>query len=376
VARSGGPGFSGGRSGKARRVSYAFDVVETVPDAIYRIVDEQVELVVSTLGQVGDVGLAAAAHDCRKRGKKLRGLLRLVRPVLGKAYGPASTSFRDAGRELSALRDAQAALATFDALVAASPDLLPDGGLGPVRAGLAGLAEEATHAEDLRLRAASATDLFQVGCQRVKRAKIERRGWAAVGPGLERTYRAGRRALAGARRDPEPTVLHEWRKRTKDAWYQVRLLRDAGPSVLRPLDDRFHTLSDALGDAHDLLVICDQLLASPDRFGGQAQVRAACALADERRVTLERRAMSLGARLYAEKPRAYADRMGGYWRLWHGMGDEKPAGGLADLFPATDELETLELDQLRDRVGEVGLPARLYPTKAELIGELRAIGAR
>lgn len=86
--------------------------------------------------------------------------------------------------------------------------------------------------------------------------------------------------------------------------------------------------------------------------------------------------MRLGARLYAEKPWAYADRMGVYWRVWHDLGDEKPAGGLADLFPPTDELDALDLDQLRDRAGEAALPARLYPAKADLIGELRATGSR
>jgi CHAD domain-containing protein len=354
---------------------YAFDVVETVPDAVHRIAEEQVKRAVSTLEQADRDGLEDAVHDCRKRGKKLRGLIRLVRPALGKAYRAANESFRDAGRELSRLRDAHAALGTFDALVAASPDRLPDGGLGAVRSGLATLAEEATHAKDRRRRAENAADLFRAGCRQVTRTKFSVRGWAAVGLGLEKTYGAGRRALSEARRGPEPAVVHEWRKRAKDAWYHVRLLCDAGPSILGPLDDRFHDLSDALGDAHDLVVIRDRLRASPDRFGGHAQVRAACKVADQRRVMLEKRAMRLGARLYAEKPNAYAGRMGRYWRAWHEAGDEKAAGGLADLLPPTDELDTLDLNQLRDRAGEAALPSRLHPSKADLIGELRATGA-
>jgi CHAD domain-containing protein len=356
-------------------MAYAFDGDETVPEAVQRITDEQVERAVSALEQASGDGLDAAVHDCRKRAKKLRGLLRLVRPALGKAaYGPANESFRDAGRELSGLRDAQAALATFDALIVASPDRLSEGGVGAVRAGLAALAEEATRAGDGRLRAERAADLFRAGRRHVARAELNADGWAAVGPGVEMTYRAGRRALADARRDTEPTVMHEWRKRAKDAWYHTRLLRDAAPSILEPLEDRFHNLSDALGDAHDLVVITDHLRASPDRFGGDAQSRAICGLADTRRAELERRAMSLGARLYAEKPSRYADRMGAYWHLWHETGDEKPAGGLADLFPPTDDLDVLDLEELRDRAGAADLPAHLYPSKAQLIGELRAAG--
>lgn len=314
-------------------MGYAIDVDETVAEAVQRITEEQVERAVSALEQIGSDDAEAVVHDCRKRAKKLRGLLRLVRPALGEAYGPANRSFRDAGRELSQLRDAQAALATFDVLADASPDQLPTGGLTAARTGLATLAEEASQEGDTQVRAERAADLFRAGRRYVAEADAELTagGWAAVGPGLRRTYRAGRRAMAEARDDAGPTALHEWRKRAKDAWYHVRLLRDAAPSILEPLDDRLHSLSDALGDAHDLVVITDRLHASPERFGGDAQVHDVSDLAAARRTELERNAMSLGARLYAEKPGRYADRMGAYWRLWHETGDEGPAGGLADL---------------------------------------------
>jgi CHAD domain-containing protein len=357
------------REGRGTSMGYAFDVDETVPEAVHRITDEQVEQAVSALEEPGD-DLEAAVHDCRKRGKKLRGLIRLVRPSLGSAYGRANAAFRDAGRELSALRDAQASLATFDALVAGAGDRLPAGGVGAVRAGLSALAGE---------RARAAADLFRTGRRHVDRAKLGGRGrssWSAVGPGLERTYRAGRRARAGAEAGGDPATVHEWRKRAKDAWYHVRLLRDAAPSVLGPLADRFHELSDALGDAHDLVVIAERLRATPDRFGGRAQVEAARELTDERRAVLERRALAVGARLYAEKPARYAARLGAYWEAWHDEGDEEPAGGLADLFPPADDLDVLDLDALRDRAGAAALPAHLYPTRAQLLGELRAAGLR
>jgi CHAD domain-containing protein len=355
-------------------MAYAFDVDETVFEAVQRITDEQVERAVSALDRASGNDMEAAVHDCRKRAKKLRGLIRLVRPALGMAYGPANGSFRDAARELSGLRDAQAALATFDTLVAASPDLLPDGGVGGVRAGLAALADSATDANGRQIRTERAVNLFQAGRRHVARAKLDANGWAAVGPGVERTYRAGRRALAEARRHTNSNVMHEWRKRAKDACYHVRLLRNAAPTVLEPLEDQFHRLSDARGDGHDLVVIGDRLRGSPDRFGGQAQIRAVCQLADTRRPKLERRAISLGARLYAEKPSRYAERIGAYWHLWHETGDEKPAGGLADLFPPTDDLDVLDLKELRNRAGEAALPAHLYPSKVQLIGELRAAG--
>jgi CHAD domain-containing protein len=355
---------------------YGFKVDETVSKAVHRITGEQVGRAVSTLEQIRDHDFEAAVHDCRKRAKKLRGLLRIVRPALGEAYRPANEMFRDAGRQLSPLRDAHAAIATFDDLVAASPERLPESGLGTVRSGLAALAEQAGHADDRRARAESAAALFRAGGEIVARADLDAKGWAAIGPGLEKTYRDGRRALAGATGDEnsDPAAVHEWRKRTKDAWYHVRLLRAAAPSILHPLDDRLHDLSDALGDAHDLVVICERLGGAPEQFGGKDPVRAACELAETRRADLEQRAAGLGARLYAEKPKAYAARMGMYWQHWNEAGAEASVGGLADIFPPTDDLDALDLEQLHDRAGEAALPARLYPTRHDLIGNLRAAG--
>jgi len=47
-------------------------------------------------------------------------------------------------------------------------------------------------------------------------------GWSAVAPGVECSYRSGRKALVTIRRDPADESFHEWRKRVKDLWYQVR----------------------------------------------------------------------------------------------------------------------------------------------------------
>jgi hypothetical protein len=113
----------------------------------------------------------------------------------------------------------------------------------------------------------------------------------------------------------------------------VRLLCVTAPSILEPLEARFHDLSDALGDAHDLVVICERLRDAPERFGGRDAVEAACDLAEARRADLEQRATRLGARLYAEKPKAYAARLGAYWQVWQDTGSEEPAGALAHLFP-------------------------------------------
>ena len=56
-------------------------------------------------------------HQIRKRCKKLRAVLRLVRPGLSEFYASENAFFRDAARVLSPLRDTQSVLDAYDGLM-------------------------------------------------------------------------------------------------------------------------------------------------------------------------------------------------------------------------------------------------------------------
>jgi CHAD domain-containing protein len=317
-------------------MSYAIRRSEHPADAVRRIAHEEVGAALHALAHTDELGVEEAIHDVRKRCKQLRGLIRLVPRELGKEYRRANDTFRDAARELSVIRDAQALLATFDEMVEAANAQLPDDeGLAAVRAGLAHRAERA-HAE-VAGRSANierAAELLAAGEARIDRWSVTSDGWEAFAAGLGTTYDRGRRALAAAHEAPTAEAFHEWRKRAKYGWYHTRLLAPMAPSVLDPLAQRFHDLSDALGDAHDLAVLTDQLAADPDHFGGADAVVAAGEVVDAHRSDLEHRAVSLGSRLYVEPPKRYVARMGGYWDLWHHLGDELAAGEMAALHAA------------------------------------------
>ncbi|MGH9037599.1 MAG: CHAD domain-containing protein, partial [Acidimicrobiia bacterium] len=152
--------------------------------------------------------------------------------------------------------------------------------------------------------------------------------------GLAATYRRGRRALRMLQRDGTAEQSHEWRKAVKYGWHHLQLLEDTAPSVLEPAASRFHQLSDALGDAHNLAVLGELLEAAPTRFGGQELIDPVLVMAALSRADLEQRAIRLGLRLYAESPRAYSRRLHGYWRAEIKTGDELPTGELADVTKA------------------------------------------
>src|SRR5215475_2007881 len=77
-------------------------------------------------------------HSIRKRCKKLRGLLRLVRPSLGDTYERENAYFRDVARALSPLRDVHVTLAAFDAVLAHSDGEVERGRFAPLRQRLMG----------------------------------------------------------------------------------------------------------------------------------------------------------------------------------------------------------------------------------------------
>jgi hypothetical protein len=89
-----------------------------------------------------DIG--KAVHEARKAFKRLRALLRLARDELGdEVYQRENTVFRDAGRELSGVRDAAVLVETFDDVVARYGDGLPDDAFAGLREALAAEARSA-----------------------------------------------------------------------------------------------------------------------------------------------------------------------------------------------------------------------------------------
>lgn len=302
----------------------------SVPKNVRRLARRDLDRALAALAAPADLGLADTVHDVRKRCKRVRAVLRLARPGLGKRYAPANRDVRDAARALSSLRDAHALLATFDDLVAATHgDRLPGDALGAVREGLARGAR--------RAEAADPEDALEEAGRLLSRARDGVGRWsppddpAILVEGLVANHARARRAFRAARAAPDDAALHEWRKRAKYGWHQARLLEPLAPSVLRPMAARLSDLSDGLGDDHDLAVLRASIAAAPAEFGGDAAAAEALALVDATRADLQDRCVRLGARLYAERPAALGRRVRGYWTAWDTVGRERPVGSIADL---------------------------------------------
>ena len=282
---------------------------EAVPEGIARIARGRIDHAVDALnGESGD-DPAVAVHDARKDMKKLRALLRLVRGEIGdKTFRREADCFRDAGRELAGIRDADVMLATLAALEERYPDELPPEVAGGLRQALEAhkiRTAAGTHGQ----AAKAALAMLSEARARVADWPLERDGFEPLADGLRRTYRRGRRAWRAAAAEPSVENLHEWRKRVKDLWYHYSILEATWKPVMDALADETHELSERLGDDHDLAVLLawaqEHAAGELDELESSSRVAA-----DE----LQADAMAYGARLYADKPGAFMERIERWWR--------------------------------------------------------------
>lgn len=264
----------------------------------------------------GDGDPAEAVHESRKDMKKLRSLLRMVRPALGdEVYRRENERYRDAARLLSDVRDALVRLETLNGLTERFADELPHGSFAGFRETLE--AEEGDRdAADPRPAMGAAVEAIELGRERVAEWPLNDGDWATLGGGLRRQYARGRTAFEAASDDPGTDALHEWRKRVKDHWYHQRLLRNSWREVLGPSADAVHELSDRLGDDHDLALLREHAAELPGSFADADEQLALLESIDRRREELQEEAFELGARVYAEKPKALARRFEELFTAW------------------------------------------------------------
>jgi CHAD domain-containing protein len=294
---------------------------EPVAAGMKRVLAGQVDdAIVQLRGEAGTEP-ADAIHESRKDVKKIRSALRLVRHEIGDdVWRRENDHYRDVARSLSSFRDAEILLEALDDLA----ERFGPEAEGRFDAFREQLAEENRAAHDdgsVERAMTGAAAGLATGRARIDVLPLEGDGWDVIAPGLHRTYRRGRKRLRDVQEEATVTNLHELRKRVKDLWYQLRLIRDADKHMLGSLADHAHDLSDHLGDDHDLALLRELVQRRRAVFAGPADKRHLLEEIDQRRGELQFAAISLGERIYAEKPKRFIKRLEKRWEAWR---DRKP----------------------------------------------------
>ena len=295
---------------------------EKAAESVRRIVGGRLDDALEQLRQGLDDDVAVAVHEARKDLKKARAVLRMVRHRMDDdVFVRENTRLRDAGRVLGGSRDVEAKVGTIEALEERFGDELP-AATGALKRDLESERDELVEARadpDSELRAAAGEAASGIAATRksVESWSFSKAGWKLVGPGIERSYRRGRNRFRDVRRDPSPENIHEWRKRIKDLWYDLRLLRDSWPDVMSEMGDEAHELSDLLGDHHDLTMLASDVRDRDSLAGeGDEAIAALMNAIEGRQEELLEAAVPIGERIYAESPKAFGKRMHAYWRAW------------------------------------------------------------
>ncbi len=292
-------------------MAYRFKVSEPIEDGVRRIADEQF---VRAAKELKNADTSVAIHETRKCLKRLRALLKLIRPALKPSdYSCANVELRNIARDLSAKRDADVMRATIGKLAKSA-----DGGQARVLTKLEkDLSTSATPAAQASVHDDESRELLRKSAKSLKQARrtlreleLRETGFDVVIAGFENAYARGRKQYWALRQGADDSLSHEWRKSVQAHWRQQVLLSAAWPEYLAVRVETARVISEALGDEHDLEVL--------EQFAGRqldkGQVAEISELIASRKRELRQDAYREAARLYADNPRRLAKRMAGYWQ--------------------------------------------------------------
>jgi CHAD domain-containing protein len=286
---------------------------ENLAHGIRRIEKKQIGRIIEQLGESRPDRQGKAVHEARKDLKKARAALRLIRVKLdAQDYRKENRNLRKVGQALARRRDAEVLLKTVDKLRAGCHDRITREILAELRPVLLEQNKELFQRPPIARKAKAK---LKSARKQIKSWHLDGLKWSDLSCGNQRTYKQGRKAFHKAERTRAPENLHEWRKRVKDMWYQLRVLQSARPRVIKKCAHKMKRLSEYLGDDHDLTMLKE---AVKNAKFAKPQTRLLDELADSKREALEKAAFELGHRLYAEKPSAFGHRIKQYGKKWNG----------------------------------------------------------
>jgi len=295
-------------------MAFCFKRRESVAKAIRRLGCERIE---SARECLRDCHRAEAVHCARKDIKKTRAVLRLARTSLArKDFRRLTKRLREAASRLAALRDAYVKARTLKNLTGHFKGRLAPGALRHVRSELRRGADEAMKRFAAEKAAKSVQRILSRMLKDLECLEISGKGWDVIGPGLKSAYSRGRCGYESVLQDSSPKNFHKWRKRAKDLWYQVTLLRPVWPEQMDAMAHELETLGEHLGDDHDLFVLQEAVEQRCASESDWRELEILHVLIEERQRELRASAVALGKRFYAEKSSVFCERLAGYWHTW------------------------------------------------------------
>lgn len=303
--------------------AFSLGIREPLAYGLRRVTVDQFDLALDVLRtQPHDV----AVHEIRKATKRLRAVLRLVRPSVGDRYRPEDAILRDTARILAPYRDAHVRAVTLNGIRERFDAQLRPSAFEDIAYRLLHLRDRQFTApgEDFRtvsyaLRSAraryAAWPVDEESAKAYGMAVIRHR-FSAVESGVTSIYARSRDEMRTARRHPSADNFHGWRKQAKYLRHQLEILAPLFPEVVGGYAASLERLGNMLGEEHDLAELLRFLAAHRDVAPETRERALLVALIQHRRAELQNTALSLGSRIYTESPSRFVGRLAHYWHEW------------------------------------------------------------
>ncbi len=307
-------------------MTYRVQFNEPLGKGWQRMVREQIELAVDLLGSAENID--GAIHETRKSMKRVRALLKLLRPGLSASdYKRENRRYRDIGRLLAGVRDQAVLMATAQMLSKESSgkeraacdafvlQLIRQGkGDAPDRK--SAMVDDARGERDLRVREALAA--LQGAAKSLGNLRFKEDSFAVVRRGIERSYRDARNGMKQAFGSGADEDFHLWRMAVQAHWRHMLLITGAWPELFAARAQLAKEISDLLGLDHDLFVLIALARTVGEQGDGEGGGNAMVHAARERQGEIRKELEIKGAALFAEPASRFVASVETYWRAAKG----------------------------------------------------------
>lgn len=293
-------------------MSYRIDPSMPLTLEVRRIAGETLDVALAHLAAVEDKP-DRALHQCRRRLKDVRGLLRLVRSGNEAFFRAENARYRDAAGRLAGAREAAALIETVDLLMETFPKQAAEGAFDGVRARLVERRGQVLDdKEALAAAIAASSNACKAGLSEFEALILPDRPEEAadvLAKGARAMLRKARRALEKARADGDQQAFHTLRTAAKTHAMHLQLLRGLWPSAVAKRSEAVDVLGDRLGELHDISVLRDLLASEDEPLGAPAETRLLDRLAKRSQRKLKKKSLSGAAELFSGGSRRTARKL-------------------------------------------------------------------
>lgn len=239
-------------------------------------------------------------HAARQCFKRLRALLHLARRDARYVFEVENRCYRDLGRSLACLRDADAMIDAVAVIDRTLDDPVLRRSLGLLRRGL----EErvgrvlADPGIDVPQRVQAACETLREAGARLRHLRLEPVRRRTLRKGIRVTFERCEARFARALSTGRAPDFHQWRQAVKYAGNQARLMRGLMPRWSSRHEPVLARLGELLGHAQDLEILGALLGTEPNDLGLDPELRNVRTLVAARKLVARAEACTLGAQLF------------------------------------------------------------------------------